>query len=137
MPRTARSGNLRLVGYLSRHGYQRGRVPPALSAYSPPHVFDADAVRCRVGAQVCGAGMTWPLGTATLDDAWLLVAGTFGPPAWIDRGVVAQVRSFPWVMTRGVMFDTPDGRYDGVIVWAGRRSTFCGTLASRGWPIVS
>jgi hypothetical protein len=39
-------------------------------------------------------------------------------------------------MTRGVIFDTQDGRYDGVVVWARDGSTFLDSLATLEWPLV-
>lgn len=133
---TAATGQSASVSHLARQGYERGRRPPeSASAYVDPHRFATDAMTIKTGVQVNGASATWPFGRLTIDEEWLRLAGTLPPAVWIDRPTVTKVRTLRHLGFRGLMFDTADGRYNGVIVWLGSRSKVLDALAAKGWPV--
>ena len=56
---------------------------------------------------------------------------------WIDAGRVVNVRAVGRWFNPGLMFDTSDGLYDGVIVWLfrTRRSEALDQLTALGWRV--
>ena len=125
------------VGFFGLDGYRRGQDPPSVR---PPHSFGADAVHVRrAGARIGRLNASVPLVTITFDADWLRVEGVPTYDVWIERGRVTVVRKVGrWWFSSGLMFDSTDGAYDGVIVWLWRtkRAEAVCMLAERGWPSV-
>ena len=133
-PRTRQSVRMGLLG---PDGDRRSQYPPAIR--TPPQL-DGDVTVFRgVGARVARSNLTVPLVTLAFDADWLRIRRIMRHcDVWIERSRVISVRAVgsTW-FSAGVMFDTADGRYDGVIVWIrrGPRAALIGLLEERGWPV--
>jgi hypothetical protein len=77
--------------------------------------------------------------TVTFDSDWLRIEGVPTYDIWVECARVTNIRAVGRWFSPGVMFDTSDGRYDGVIVWLfrTRRRDFLRLLAERGWPVIA
>lgn len=119
---------------IKRQGFRR-LAPPAISA---PHRFGDDAYVGRCGAYVHWWSASSPLGgTVTVDSEWLHLVGVPTYDVWIERARVTRVRMVR-LFSRGVMFDSEDGAYDGVILWGPPAGTVAlRHLAALGWPVQS
>jgi hypothetical protein len=75
--------------------------------------------------------------TMTFDSEWLRIEGVPTYDVWIERARVTNVRAIGRWFSPGLMFDTTDGVYDGVIVWLAprRRDSVLRLLADRGWAV--
>jgi hypothetical protein len=117
----------RLRGY----GYVKTRPSPDRD---PGHVFDPDRSRSfRVGARIGRMNATVPLVKMTVGVDVVVLRGPF-TSAVIDRRRVSGVRAVGRFMTSGLRFESADGVYDGVIVWALDRDVILDAFASLGWP---
>lgn len=45
-----------------------------------------------------------------------------------------RIRTWKTFLTTGFMFDTEDGRFDGVILWSTHAARVTATFAHHGWP---
>jgi hypothetical protein len=123
---------------LRRGGYRRGRPPPSTV---PEHTFDpTDAWSVRCGARVGNWNATVPLAMLRFDRRWAQISSSLPfmlgiRPVWIDRSAVTAVRQLPVTLSPGISFVTPDGRYDGVVVWTFKPATILHGLRERGWPV--
>ena len=92
----------------------------------------------------------------TLDAAWLRIEsgprlrlvpraarlridGVPTQDVWINSNLVTSVRPVGRWFSPGLMFDSAEGIYDGVIVWLfrSRRDETLRLLASCGWPVAA
>ena len=74
--------------------------------------------------------------TFTIDSEWLRLVGIPTYDVWIDRARVTGVRTVR-LFGRGLIFDSEDGAYDGVIIWLlhPHRLAALRHLAALGWPV--
>ena len=116
---------------LRRAGFQAKRQPPKQSA---PHQFGPGALVRTGGARVGRFNATVPLVRMTVDQDWANLSGPL-ISVWLARTDVSRVRRirvFP-ILGDGVMFDSADGRFDGVVFWAVAASEAVACMASLGW----
>jgi hypothetical protein len=118
---------------LERQGFRRGQAPPAIRA---PHRFGEGAYEGRCGVRVQSWNATHPLVTVTVDSEWLHLVGIPTYDVWIERARVTGVRTVR-LFGRGLIFDSQDGAYDGVIIWLlhHERLAALRLLAALGWPV--
>jgi hypothetical protein len=105
--------------------------------WPPPHRFAPDAEQVeRAGARLGWQNTTVPGATLTFDSDWLRIEGVV-PEVWTESAQVTRVRRVGRFFSPGLMFDTVDGAYDGVIVWLfpQTRDRAERLLAARGWPV--
>jgi hypothetical protein len=125
------------MGLLGLEGYRRTQQPPSIG---PPHHFGSDATEVRrAGARVAWVNVTMPMVTLTFDSDWLRIEGVPTYDVWIERARVTNIRAVGRWFSPGVMFDTTDGVYDGVIVWlfGRRRDLMLRRLADGGWRVAA
>jgi hypothetical protein len=95
------------------------------------HRFDDSASLLRCGARAGRINATWPLAKVTVDGEALRVEGIPTYDIWVERSVVEEVEPIRRFASRGVRFRSGDGRYDGLILWDGRKLR--ASLARNGW----
>lgn len=116
---------------LKRQGYRPGQRPPSRSvtyAFDPPN-----SVKLKGGARVGRYNATVPLVTLTLDQNWAHLSGFAS--VWISRSEVEGVRRINGTLGSGIMFDTADGRLDGVIYWTFEPARVLRAFDWYDWPI--
>ena len=124
--------NVGSIALTRRQGYRIGRRPPRLS---PGYAFDpANSVRVRGGASVGWTSASAPLASLTMDPWWAAV--TLVRTVWIDRRQTVAVRRINRMIGGGILFQAPDGRYDGVVFWTLDPDRVLQALAWYGWPVV-
>jgi hypothetical protein len=126
------------VDLLGLNGYRRRQQPPSIR---PPHRFGSDATEVsRAGARIAWWNATVPMVTMTFDSDWLRIEGVPTYDVWIERARVTNIRAVGRWFSPGLMFDTTDGVYDGVIVWFAqrtRRDNVLRLLADREWAVAA
>lgn len=115
---------------LRRQGY-RLRVKPPRKI--PSRSFADTSEQIRVGARVGWSNVTVPLITLVFDHRWARLVGTL-PEVWIDRDAVVAVERIRGPLISGVRFASPDGRYDGIVVWSLSVDHVVARLTAQGWP---
>jgi hypothetical protein len=118
------------VTSLRRQGFRRETSP---SNVPLRHRFDDSASQFRCGARAGRINATWPLATVTVDGEALRVEGIPTYDIWVERSVVEAVEPIRWFVGSGVRFRSGDGRYDGLVLWGGRKLR--ASLARHGWPL--
>lgn len=119
---------VRSVRRLRRHGY-RFRRPPS---DQPLYRFHPDrSATFRSTARLGWFDTGWT--TVTIDRGWLSIGFFF--PKWVERYRVTAIRSFPGFLTTGFMFDTTDGRYEGIILWSFQPDRLRATFTLYDWPV--
>jgi hypothetical protein len=124
-------------------GFRRSQQPPSIR---PSHRFSSNAVRVgHAGVRIGWWNTTAPGAALTFDRNWLRIEsvrleqlfGGHGVEVWIESARVIKVRTVGRWFSTGLIFDTTDGTYDGVIVWLfrKRRDFVVSLLAARGWPV--
>jgi hypothetical protein len=76
----------------------------------------------------------------TFDSDWLRIEGVPTYDVWIERARVTNIRAVGRWFSPGLIFDTTDGVYDGIIVWLApttRRDNVLRLLADRGWAVAA
>lgn len=128
---------------LGRQGYRFRVRPPDRN---PQHTFDADAFTAVGGCRVRRRNLSVPLVNLKADRRWLRitrndglaswVAFPFLPrPIWIGRAEVMTCRPIWTRMGSGILFETADGAFDGVILWLFGRQAVLSELQALGWPV--
>jgi len=91
----------------------------------------------RAGARIGWWNASVPLVKLTFDAAWLRIEGVPTYDVWIRSDLVTNVRRVGRWFSPGLMFDSAEGTYDGVIVWLfrTRRNETLRLLSAFGWPV--
>jgi len=122
-------GNVVWISYLGRQGFRLSKEPPSSS---PGYEFVASrSQRITGGVRVRWIPERWPFAAVTLDDQWAFVSGF--RPVWVERKSVVGIREIRTPFMNGVLFESLDSRYDGLIFW-GRNVPLIAALERFGWP---
>lgn len=113
---------------LHGHGF-RFRTPPRVR---PDHRFTPGRSSIFTSGARIGLYQTSRI-HIEVDRGWMSIGVLV--TTWIERYHVTGVRSFRSLLRTGFMFDTDDGRYDGVILWTLRPDRLRATLALYHWPV--
>jgi hypothetical protein len=130
---------------LDQLGHQQDQMPPERVRTYP---FAEDAYRTSCGFKVARFYADPPLATLTADEYWLQLrprgllrfmtrVGIAPKPIWIRATEVTKIVSVRVGLITGLRFCTPDGSFDGVVVWTRHPRRLLDGLAARGWPVAS
>jgi hypothetical protein len=109
-----------------RRGFRALRLPPQLR---PLHPFNRATSSVFVATARIGMRSSGLPAQVTVDPTWLWLQGV-----WVERSLVTGIYTWRSIFATGFMFDSTDGRYDGVILWTLRPSRVTAALARHGWP---
>ena len=118
--------------WLRRQGFRLGASPPR----RVEHAFHRQATRSFTGGLRSGLfNATWPLARLTLDGEAARIRVLLLRTVWVERSEVVAVRRLSFLLSPGILFETKDGAYDGVIFWTFAPSDVMRAFAALGWPV--